>query len=369
MKEKMIIPFSTVSVMHDEIRTELDAAYERVMNRAWYIQGEECKRFEEEYATYIGAKHCVGVGNGLDAISLILRAMEIGEGDEVIVPANTFIATALAVSYVGAMPVLIDPEIDSFNIDAEKIEEKITTKTKAIIAVHLQGRPADMDAINMIAEKYGLRVIEDAAQAHGSRYKGRMVGTLADAAAFSFYPGKNLGALGDGGCITTNSDIIAEKVRWLGNYGSDYKYHHIYKGVNSRLDEMQAAFLRVKLIYLDKWNSNRRIVAGRYNEQITNSCIALPLPSSADYEHIYHVYAIRCDSRDELEKYLEERGIRTVKHYPTPIHMQGAYKDLCISEGSLPNAERISKTVLSIPIYYGIRDTEVDYIVKTINSF
>ena len=365
----MRVPFATFEPMHNELRSELDKAYKRVMDKSFFIQGEECVKFEEEYAAYIGTKYCVGVATGLDAIYLILKALEIGQGDEVIVPSNTFIATALAVSYVGAIPVLVEPELETYNIDVAKIEEKITNKTKAIIAVHLQGRAADMDIINSIAKKHGLYVIEDAAQAHGAKYKGRMVGTLSDAAAFSFYPGKNLGALGDGGCITTSNKEIADKVRALGNYGSDYKYHHIYKGTNSRLDEMQAAFLRTKLVKLDDWNEERRKIAKRYLEEICHPDIKKTLCTSEEYEHVYHVFVIRCDRRDELEKYLSEKGIVTVKHYPIPIHMQDAYKDLGIQEGELPIAEEISRTVLSIPMYYGMTDEEIDYVIKTMNEF
>ncbi|WP_163192843.1 DegT/DnrJ/EryC1/StrS family aminotransferase [Clostridium thermarum] len=365
----MKIPFASFEPMHNEIRAELDEAYNRVMDKSYFIQGEECNKFEEEFAAYCNTKYCVGVATGLDAIYLILRAMEIGVGDEVIIPSNTFIATALAVSYTGAIPVLVEPEIDTYNIDVTRIEEKITANTKAVIAVHLQGRPADMDAINIIAKKYGLKVIEDAAQAHGARYKGKLVGALSDAAAFSFYPGKNLGALGDGGGVTTSNKEIAEKVRALGNYGSDYKYHHIYKGTNSRLDEMQAAFLRVKLPHLEKWNDERRKIAKRYLTEITNPLIKLPATTTEDYEHIYHVFAVRCSMRDELERYLNENGIGTVKHYPIPIHMQKAYESLEILEGTLPIAEEISRTILSIPMYYGMNDEEVSYVINKINSF
>ena len=286
-----------------------------------------------------------------------------------IVPSNTYIATALAVSFTGAMPVFVEPVIDTYNIDVTRIEEKITEKTKAIIAVHLQGRAADMDAINAIAKKHGLYVLEDAAQAHGARYKGQRVGALSDAAAWSFYPGKNLGALGDGGCITTNNKQIADKVRALGNYGSDYKYHHIYQGTNSRLDEMQAAFLRVKLPHLDRRNEARRRIAEAYLSGINNPLIKLPLATSEDYEHIYHVFVIRCDRRDELEKYLRDNGIGTVKHYPVPMHLQKAYEELHIQEGELPIAEEISKTVLSIPMYYGMSDEEVAYVIDSLNRF
>jgi len=365
----MKVPFADFVPMHSEIREELDNAYKRVLDSSYFIQGSECKTFEEEFAQYCGAANCVGVATGLDAIYLILKAMNIGMGDEVLVPSNTFIATALAVSYAGANPVLVEPDINTYNIDVNRIEENITDKTKAIIAVHLQGRAADVDAIKTIADKYNLKVIEDAAQAHGAKYFGRRTGSLADAAAFSFYPGKNLGALGDGGCITTDDDALAEKIRALGNYGSDYKYHHIYQGTNSRLDELQAAFLRVKLKSLDKWNECRRRIAKRYLAEINNPLITLPLESSNEYEHIYHVFAIRCEKRDELEAYLKDKGIGTVKHYPIPIHMQEAYRDLNIAEGSLPIAEEISRTILSIPMYYGMTDEQVEYVIDSINQF
>lgn len=365
----MNIPFVSFVPMHNEIRKELDAAYAKVMDSNYFIQGTECAKFEEEFAEYIGSKYCIGVANGLDAIYLILRAMGIGAGDEVIVPSNTYIATALAVSYTGATPVFVEPTMETYNIDVTRIEEKITDKTKVIIPVHLQGRAADMDAVNAIAAKYGLKVIEDSAQAHGAKYKGTKIGTLSDAAAFSFYPGKNLGALGDGGCVTTNDKELADKIRAIGNYGSDVKYHHIYMGTNSRLDEIQAAFLRVKLAKLDKWNEARREIAARYLSEINNPLIKLPLATSDEYEHVYHVFVIRCDKRDELEAYLKDRGIGTVKHYPIPMHLQPAYSELNIPQGALPIAEEISNTVLSIPMYYGMTDEEIGYVIDTINAF
>ena len=365
----MEIPFADLRPMHDEIRADLDAAYKKVMDNSWFIQGKELKAFEKEFAEYVGVKHCIGVATGLDALYLVLKAYGIGAGDEVIVPSNTFIATALAVSYAGATPVFVEPVLETFNIDASRIEAAITPKTKAIMAVQLQGRCCDMDEVNRIAKAHGLKVIEDAAQAHGSKYRGKMAGSLGDAAGFSFYPGKNLGALGDGGCVTTNDDELAAKVRALGNYGSDYKYHHIYKGTNSRLDEMQAAFLRVKLPHLDKWNENRRQIAARYLAEIKNPLIKLPLATSKTYEHIYHVFVIRCEKRDELEKYLFDNGIHTVKHYPIPMHMQQAYAELQISEGALPIAEEISWTVLSIPMYYGMTEAQVDYVIEKLNKF
>lgn len=363
------VPFASFVPMHDEIRQELDGVYKRVVDRSYYIQGVECQQFEEEFASYCGTKYCIGVANGLDALSLILKAMGIGSGDEVIVPSNTFIATALAVSAVGATPVLVEPDITTYNIDTERIEEKITAKTKAIIPVHLQGRTVDMDGVWQIANKYGLKVIEDGAQAHGALYKGKKVGTMSDAAAFSFYPGKNLGALGDGGCVVTDNEELADKIRALGNYGSDYKYHHIYQGQNSRLDELQAAFLRVKLTQLDKWNQERRRIAKKYLEGISNSLITLPLASDSDYEHVYHVFALRCEMRDKLETYLTECGIGTVKHYPTPIHMQKAYACLGIPEGVLPIAEEISRTIISIPMYYGMTEEDIEYVIDRINQF
>ncbi len=365
----MKVPFVDLKPMHSEIQNDLEEAFANVLERSNYILGEECEKFEKEFADYIGVKHCIGVANGLDALTLILKAMGVQEGDEVIVPSNTYIATALAVSQTGALPVFVEPILDTYNIDPSRIEEKITERTKAIIAVHLQGRPADMDPINAIAKKYNLRVLEDAAQSHGARYKGKQTGSLSDAAGFSFYPGKNLGCLGDGGCVTTNDDEIAEKVRALRNYGSDYKYHHIYQGVNSRLDEMQAAFLRKKLPHLDRWNAQRREIAKKYFAGIHNPLIKLPLQSDEDFEHIYHVFAVRCDQRDAFEKYLNDNGIGTVKHYPIPMHMQGAYSCLNIPEGALPLAEEISRTILSIPMYYGMSEEQIDHVINVINQF
>lgn len=365
----MKVEFNKFNYMHNEVRDKLDKAYNRVMESGYFIQGTECKSFEKEFAEYCNADFCIGVGNGLDALYLILRSMNIGNGDEVIVPSNTYIATALAVSYAGATPVFIEPDIISYNIDPVLIEEKITTRTKAIIAVHLQGRAADMDQINIIAKRHGLKVIEDAAQAHGAEYKGKKIGTLSDAAGFSFYPGKNLGALGDGGCVVTNNKELADKVRALGNYGSDKKYHHIYKGSNSRLDELQAAFLRCKLPYLDKWNEERQKIAEKYIEGIKNPLITLPMKSTAEFKHIYHVFAVRCEKRDEFQKYLDKNGIGTVIHYPIPIHLQEAYRELNLMEGDLPICEKISKEIISLPMYYGLKDEEIDFVIKVINNY
>lgn len=367
--KKMNVPFASFRPMHEELKEQLATAYTTVMERSYFIQGSECEAFEKEFAAYCESKYCVGVATGLDALYLILKAYGIGKGDEVIVPSNTFIATALAVSYVGATPIFVEPEIETYNINPSRIEEAVTDKTKAIMAVHLQGRAADMDSIKSIAQKYNLKVIEDAAQAHGTKYKGKKVGSLGDAAAFSFYPGKNLGAMGDGGAVVTSDKDLAEKVRALGNYGSDYKYHHIYQGTNSRLDEMQAAFLRVKLTMLDKWNEDRKRIAKKYFDGIKNNQIILPLQPSDEFEHVYHVFAIRCDKRDELEKYLSEQGIGTVKHYPVPMHLQPCYAELEIKQGELPIAEEISETILSIPMYYGMTEEEVEYVIDVMNSF
>lgn len=364
----MKVPFVSFIPLEKELDIEIRNAFERVYKRSWYIDGEEVKRFEDSFAKYCDSNYCVGVGNGLDALMLILKALGISKGDEVIVPANTFIATALAVTYVGATPVLVDPGIESFNIDVDKIEEKITGKTKAIMPVHLYGQPCDMDRIIDIATKYGLHIVEDCAQAHGATYKGKKVGTFGIAAGFSFYPGKNLGALGDAGAVICNDMELADKVRALGNYGSDYKYHHIYQGNNSRLDELQAAFLSVKLNHLDRVNEERRKIAQRYREEIRNDKVILPSIAD-DIEHVWHVFAIRCQYRDDLEKYLNDRGIGSNKHYPIPIHLQQCYTELDYKKGDFPVSEEISKTQLSLPLYYGMSADEIEYVIDTINRF
>lgn len=364
----MNIPFVSFKAMEQELNEEIHEAFHRVYEKSWYIEGKEDSNFEEKFADYCGSKFCVGCGNGLDALMLILKALGIGCNDEVIIPSNTFIATALAVSYVGAVPVFVEPNILTYNIEADKIEEKITSHTKAIIPVHLYGQPADMELIMKIANKFDLFVVEDCAQAHGARYKGKRVGCFGAAAGFSFYPGKNLGALGDAGAIITNNKSLADKVRALGNYGSDYKYHHIYQGNNSRLDELQAAFLSVKLVHLDRMNKERRRIANRYLKEIQNKDIELPFVID-NVEPVWHIFSIRCEKRDELESYLKKAGIGTNKHYPIPIHLQGAYKELNISEGTLPIAEKISKTQLSLPMYYGLTDDEISYVINMINKF
>ncbi|MBO6194656.1 MAG: DegT/DnrJ/EryC1/StrS family aminotransferase [Clostridiales bacterium] len=364
----MKIPFVSFRPLEKELDRDLRQAFETVYTNSWYIEGEEDAKFEKAFAEYVGTDYCVGCGNGLDALVLALKAMGIGEGDEVIVPSNTYIATALAVTYTGAKVVFVEPDIRTYNIDPSLIEAAVTDKTKAIMPVHLYGQPCDMDPIMEIAERHGLKVIEDCAQAHGATYKGRKIGTFGDAAGFSFYPGKNLGALGDAGATVTSVKEVADKIRAYGNYGSDYKYHHIYKGNNSRLDEMQAAFLSAKLPHLDRMNGERRRIAGRYLEGIKNPQIILPYV--ADYAvPVWHIFAIRCERRSELEKFLNEAGIGTNKHYPIPMHLQGAYADLGFKEGDFPLAELISATELSLPMYYGMTDEQIDYVINKINEF
>lgn len=364
----MNVPFVSFKPLEEELGSQLRAAFERVFENSWYIDGREDKAFEEAFAAYCGCKYCVGNGNGLDALMLSLKALGIGEGDEVIVPSNTFIATALAVTYTGATPVFVEPDIRTYNIDPSLIEEKLTPRTKAIMPVHLYGQPCDMDPIMAIAKKHGLFVIEDCAQAHGATYKGKVIGSFGDAAGFSFYPGKNLGALGDAGATVTNSEELANKIRALGNYGSDYKYHHIYKGNNSRLDELQAAFLSAKLPLMDKVNENRRAIAAQYLAGIQNPHIILPfVPEYA--VPVWHLFAVRTRHRDALARYLADKGIGTNQHYPIPMHLQECYRDLNIPQGSLPIAEEISATELSLPMYYGMTDREIHYVIEAVNSF
>lgn len=364
----MNIPFVSFKPLEKKLDTELRAAFERVYTRSWYIEGEEDEAFEKSFAEYCDRKYCVGTGNGLDALFLALKALGIKDGDEVIVPSNTYIATALAVTYVGATPVFVEPDIRTFNIDATLIESAITEKTRAIMPVHLFGQTCDMDPIMEIAQKYNLYVVEDCAQAHGAKYKGKVIGSFGDVAGFSFYPGKNLGALGDAGAIVTNNKEIADKVRSLGNYGSDYKYHHIYQGNNSRLDELQAAFLSAKLSCLDEVNNERRNIARKYLEGIKNPEIILPFVP--DYATpVWHIFGIRCSRRAELEKFLNDAHIDTNKHYPIPMHLQDCYKNLGFRAGDYPIAEKISDTELSIPMYYGMAEKEIRYVIDKINEF
>lgn len=360
----MNIQFLDLKSPHDELRDELREAFDKVLDSGWYIQGAELKLFEQEFSAYCEVEHCIGVGNGLDALHLILRAYDIGKGDEVIVPSNTYIATWLAASYAGATPVPVEPDVRTYNIDPALIEAAITTRTKAIIAVHLYGQPADMDAINTIAKKYNLKVIEDAAQAHGARYKGKRVGSLGDAAGFSFYPGKNLGAIGDGGAVTTNDAELAKKIRVLGNYGSQVKYHNEVMGYNSRLDELQAAFLRVKLKKLDEWNERRKTIAAEYLSQMVGCNLVLPyLPEWAN--PVWHLFVARSQQRDALQANLQQKGIATMIHYPIPPHLQPAYAELKYQQGDFPIAENIHNEVLSFPIGPHIKNEEIKKIVES----
>ena len=364
----MKVPFVSFLPIEHKLDKELRAAFERVYTRSWYIGGIEDSNFETAFAEFCNTNYCIGTGNGLDALMLPLKALEIGLGDEVIVPSNTYIATALAITYVGATPVFVEPDINTFNIDPSKIEEKITGKTKAIMPVHLYGQPCDMDPIIKIAQKHNLYVIEDCAQAHGATYKGKKVGSFGEASGFSFYPGKNLGALGDAGAVVTDNKELAEKVRALGNYGSDYKYHHIYKGNNSRLDEMQAAFLLAKLPYLEMMNKDRQRIAKIYLDELDNDEVILPYISE-NVIPVWHIFAIRCKRRDELEMYLNENGIGTNRHYPIPMHLQKCYADLGFKKKDYPIAEEISSTELSIPMFYGMTDEEIYYVIEKINAF
>jgi dTDP-4-amino-4,6-dideoxygalactose transaminase len=360
------VPFLDLGRIHQSIREPLDAAYHRVVDSGWFIMGPELEAFEAEWAQYCEVKHCIGVGNGLEALHLLLRAYGIGPGDEVIVPSNTFIATWLAVTECGAIPVPVEPNIDTYNIDPTLIGNAITSRTRAIIPVHLYGQPADMDSISVLAAKYGLIVIEDAAQAQGARYKGRRAGSLGHAAATSFYPSKNLGALGDGGAVLTNDDAIAEKVKQLRNYGSKVKYQHDLAGYNSRLDEIQAAFLRVKLAVLDEWNARRREIATQYSKLLAGGDIDLPLiPEYA--EPVWHLYVIRSKHRDALKAQLEEQGVSTTIHYPIPPHLQACYQGF--QERHLPIAERLGGEVLSLPMFSALEAEEIEHVAKNVLGF
>ena len=361
-----MIPFLNLKEINNRFRDEIDSRIKTVLDKGWYLQGDENKLFAQNFAAYCGTKGFVGVANGLDALKLIIKAYGFGPGDEIIVPANTFIATILAVSENGCTPVLIEPDINTYCIDPDKIETAITPRTKAVIVVHLYGQVSPMEKVWKLQKKYGFKIIEDAAQAHGAIYKGRRTGNLGDAAAFSFYPGKNLGALGDGGGVTSNDLDLLEKVKALGNYGSDRKYHHIFKGVNSRLDEIQAAVLDVKLKHLDADNARRREIASYYRKNIKNPRIILP-DVSDELSHVWHLFVIRCEARDRLAKYLEDTGIQTNIHYPTPPHLQGAYQEW--NTLPFPLTEKLHKEVLSLPISPTLTNEEANKIVEVLNEW
>ncbi|MFL6231269.1 MAG: DegT/DnrJ/EryC1/StrS family aminotransferase [Pyrinomonadaceae bacterium] len=365
----MNVPFLDLKAPYAELKEEFDAAFQRTAESGWFITGHEVEAFESEFAAVCGARHCVGVANGLDALHLILRALGIGAGDEVIVPSNTYIATWLAVTYAGATPVAVEPDDRTYNLDPARLEEAVTPRTKAIMPVHLYGQPADMDAIREVAAPYGLKVIEDAAQAHGARYKGRPAGSLGDAAGFSFYPGKNLGAMGDGGAVTTDDDALADRLRVLRNYGSRVKYYNEMKGFNSRLDELQAAILRIKLTKLSEWNERRKRIAARYLQTLEGVADLVPpfVPAYAD--PVWHLFVVRHPRRDELQKHLAERGVGTLIHYPVPPHLQRAYAELGLVPGAYPLAERQAREVLSLPMGPHLSDEEVDYVIARLSAF
>lgn len=365
-----MINFLDLKSPYLELREEIDAAVKRVLESGWYILGAEVESFEENYAAYCGASHCVGVANGLDALHLALKAMGVGPGDEVIVPSNTYIATWLAVSQCGAKAIPVEPNPDTYNIDANLIEAAISQRTKVILAVHLYGRPADMESISKLAQKRGLMVLEDAAQAHGALYDGERLGSrYSDAVAWSFYPGKNLGAMGDGGAVTTSSNILADKIRTLRNYGSREKYINVLKGYNSRLDPIQAAILNVKLRHLDAWNDRREKIAHRYNQMLAGQA-SLKMPGVCQREKsAWHLYVIRHHARDQLQSYLAGLGIGTLIHYPVPPHLQEAYSEEGFEPGSLPIAEILARETLSLPIGPHLHATEQDQVIEAVKNF
>lgn len=361
-----MIKFLDLKKINNRYREEIDSRIKNILDKGWYLQGEENENFTKNFANFCGTKFALGVANGLDALNLIIKAYGFGNGDEIIVPANTYIATILAISENGCIPILVEPDIKTYNINPDSIEEKITSKTKAIMVVHLYGQAVQMEKIWKIAKKYNLKIIEDSAQAHGAIYQENRTGNLGDASGFSFYPGKNLGCIGDGGAVTTNDEELFNKIKAIANYGSDRKYHHIYKGVNSRLDEIQAAVLDIKLKHLDSDNNKRREISKYYRENIKNSKIILP-DTYDEKSHVWHIFAVRTKNRDEFQKYLTEKGIQTIIHYPTPPHKQGAYKEW--NNLSFPITEEIHNTILSLPISPVMTDSEIEKVVEVVNEY
>lgn len=363
-----MIPMNDFVLQYSSIERELSKAIRQVFESGFFILSENVEAFEKEFAKYCGAKYGIGVGNGLEAIQLALVAYDVGNGDEVLTVSNSAVATALAISHTGAKPVFVDIDKSTYNIDHSKIEEKITRKTRAIVPVHLFGNPANMDPILEIARRHDLTVVEDACQAHGAHYKGKRVGSLGDVGCFSFYPTKNLGAYGDGGMILTNDKDIYEKIRMIRNYGQKTRYTHLFKGYNSRLDELQAAILRVKLRHLEEWNDARRRNAKIYNDLLPKSDVICP--TEMEYaKHVYHLYVIRGAKRNELQNFLSSKGITTLIHYPIPIHLQEAYKELGMTIGTLPVTEEIANKILSIPIYPELTRNQIEYVANVISEF
>lgn len=361
-----MIKFLDLEKINNRFRKEIDERIKNILDKGWYLQGEENDKFSKHFAEYCGVKYVLGVANGLDALRLIIKASGFGEGDEIIVPANTYIATILAISDNGCTPVLVEPNINTYNIDPDKIEAAITPRTKAIMVVHLYGQAVQMQKVWDLAKKYNLKVFEDCAQAHGAIYQNKRIGNLSDAGAFSFYPGKNLGALGDAGAIATNDEDLYLRAKALANYGSDRKYHHIYKGLNSRLDEIQAAVLDVKLPHLDKDNARRREIAAYYRSHITNPKIILP-QTYDEKATVWHVFVIRTKERDAFQQYLSDNGVQTIIHYPCPPHKQLAYKEW--NNLSYPISEEIHNTVISLPISPVMTDDEVEKVVEIVNAW
>lgn len=365
----MNIPFLNFEPMHSKLKSEMMEAFEKVYDGYWYIMGKNLQTFEKEYAAYNQVNHAIGISNGLDALYLSLKALGIGEGDEVIMPSNTFIATVLAVSYTGAKPVFVEPDRRTYLIDPELIPQAVTPKTKAVMPVHLYGQACEMDKIMAIANQYGLKVIEDNAQAHGATFNGKLTGSFGHINGTSFYPGKNLGALGDAGAVTTNDESLAKKIQMLRNYGSREKYKHEEIGHNMRLDELQAAFLTVKLKYLNEFTKQRQEIASWYDESLKGLDEMILPVTHTDASHVYHLYVIRTQRRDKLKSYLAEKGIGTLIHYPIPPHLQEAYKDLGFKKGDFPIAEELAETSLSLPLWPGMTESQVLEVSNTIRKF
>jgi dTDP-4-amino-4,6-dideoxygalactose transaminase len=362
-----MIPFLDLNKINQRYRARFHECLEMLIDEGYLILGREVESFEQNFATYCETKGCAGVASGLDALSLIIKALNFSQGDEIIVPSNAYIATVLAISNNNLVPVFVEPDINTYNINPSHIEEKISPKTKAILVVHLYGRLCEMNRINAIAKKYQLKVIEDCAQSHGASLFGKMSGNLSDAGGYSFYPTKNLGALGDAGAVVSNDLELIEKIRSLRNYGEDNRYNNIYKGMNSRLDEIQAAFLNIKLPFLDGINNKRRDIAFKYVKEITNPLVILPGLPEDPHSHIWHLFVVRVEDREHFRKYLSDKGIQTAVHFPTPVHHQLAYQEY--REMSFPIAEQISRQVVSLPISSVMENEDVNYVIKTINNY
>lgn len=361
-----MIKFLDLAKINNRFAAEMKHCVQDILNCGWYLQGKYNDTFSKSFSDFCGSKYSLGVANGLDALNLIIKAYGFGPNDEIIVPANTYIASILSIKQNGCTPVLVEPDLKTYNIDPALIEDKITSKTKAIMVVHLYGQAVQMEKIWSLAEKYNLKIIEDSAQAHGAIYKGKRTGNLGDASAFSFYPGKNLGCMGDGGAITTNDEYLYKKIQALANYGSDYKYHHIYKGVNSRLDEIQAAVVNVKLKYLDDDNDARRRIANYYINNISNNMIILPSSYAAE-SHVWHVFPVRVSDRERFQKYLTKNGVETLIHYPIAPHHQECFKEWC--HLSFPITEKIHREIISLPISPVMTKNDIDKVINIVNEY